>query len=194
MSDDDPTPGRDALLAALIDLERHIGEHGWDQPPRLFALVPTDDLIVAEPELAENLGLIGTAQGGHPGALTAVEQEHFSPTADLVADLTAVSWPPAVYGCAVSFERTFLPSGLEGDIPDDPEAAAAFVAGHDQREEVRVVIGADRGDHNHGVARLVSQPDELLGAEDLVPGLAEVLAHTLQGDVGPLVPDEEKLT
>lgn len=194
MTDDDPTPGRDALLAALIDLERHIGQHGWDQPPRLFALVPTDDLIAAEPELAETQGLVGTAQGGEPGALTAIEQEHFQPTTDLVADLTSITWPPAVYGCAVSFERTFLPSGSEGDIPDDPEEAAAYVAEHDKREDIRVVVGADRGDNSQGVARLVSQPDELLGAEDLVPGLAEVLAHTLQGENGPPVLDEEKLT
>ncbi|MCW2811438.1 MAG: hypothetical protein JWP61_1896, partial [Friedmanniella sp.] len=46
-------------------------------------------------------------------------------------------------------------------------------------QEIRVVVGVDRAGHRHGVARLKSQPDELLAAEDLVPGLATALAHTL---------------
>ena len=39
--------------------------------------------------------------------------------------------------------------------------------------------GVDRAGNRHGVARLASRPDELLGAQDLVPGLAAALAHTL---------------
>ncbi|GAA2108024.1 PPA1309 family protein [Microlunatus panaciterrae] len=171
--------GKDALIAALIDLERHIDQRGWDQPPRLFALVDTDSLIAAEPQLAESLGLRSSADTGLPGALTAVEQDDFSGGADLVGDLAGIAWPESVFGCAVSFVRTFLPTGFEADIPEDATAAAAYVAGHEKREEIRVVVGVDRADHRHGVARLVSQPGELLGAEDLVPGLAEVLAHTL---------------
>ena len=27
------------LIAVLLDIERHVGELGWDQPARLFALV-----------------------------------------------------------------------------------------------------------------------------------------------------------
>ncbi len=33
-------PVSDALVAALIEVERHVGRSGWDQPARLFALVP----------------------------------------------------------------------------------------------------------------------------------------------------------
>lgn len=171
--------GTDALIAALIELERHIGQTGWDQPPRLFALAGTDALIKAEPQLAETLGLIGTADGGQPDALTAIEQDHFQSSEDLLNDLAAVSWPDSVTGCAVSLERTFLSAQLEGEIPADPARAAAFVAEHPARQEIRVVVGVTRDGRQHGVARLVSQPNELLGATDLVPGLAEALAHTL---------------
>ena len=170
---------RDALVAALVDLERHVGAAGWDQPPRLFALVLTDVLAAAEPALAADLGLRTTAEGAPPGALTAIEQESFAATDDLVADLAALEWPDTVFGCAVSAERTFLPAGAEEQIPEDPEAAAAYVAAHPDRQEIRVVVGADRAGHRHGVARLVSVPDELLGGADLVPGLGEALAHTL---------------
>ena len=60
-----------ALRIALVETERHCGEAGWDQPSRLFALVPTDELSAAEPELAAELGITdGTAE-----VFTPVEQE-----------------------------------------------------------------------------------------------------------------------
>ena len=45
------------LIACLMDIERHVSTAGWDQPARLFALVPTDELVRSEPELAQNLSL-----------------------------------------------------------------------------------------------------------------------------------------
>src|SRR4051794_10595618 len=32
-------PVTDALTRAVLETERHVAEGGWDQPPRLFALV-----------------------------------------------------------------------------------------------------------------------------------------------------------
>lgn len=170
---------QDALIAALMDLERHVSTSGWDQRARLFALVHTDDVIGAEPRLAAQLGLRSLADGAPVDTLTAIEQEEFAVEGDILADLTAIVWPDSVFGCAIALERTFLPAGAEGDLPDDVAAAADFVAQHPQRQDVRVVVAVDRDGHHHGVARLVSQPDELLGSADLVPGLAEALAHTL---------------
>jgi hypothetical protein len=172
-------PGQIALMAALLELERHIREGGWDQPPRLFALVPTDELIATEPELAVSLGLRGSSDGAPADGLTAIEQDGFSSGGDLFDDLAALEWPPSVFGCAVSVERTFLPPSAEDDIPDEPAAAAAFVAQHPERQDVRVLVAVDRAGHQHGVARLVSQPDELLAADNLVPGLVSALTHTL---------------
>lgn len=179
MTEDNGYDSSDALIAALMELERHVGEDGWDQAPRLFALVSTDAVIAAEPELAVQLGLRGSADGGHPDALTAIEQDHFRPGADLLADLSAIFWPDAVHGCALSLESTFLPADAEADIPDDPDEARQYVAAHELQQEMRVVVGVDRDQHRHGVARMRSQEDELIGAPDLVPGLTEALAHTL---------------
>lgn len=182
---------REALVAALVELEQHVGASGWDQPPRLFALVDTDTLVATEPDLAAHLGLQASTETGIAGALTSIEQEHFDPGDDIAGALQQMMWPPNVTGCAVSLERSFLPAGSEDDIPADPEAAAAFVAGHPGRQDVRVVVGAVRpgpghrvgvGEQrilSHGVARLVSRPDDLLGGAELVPGLAELVEHTL---------------
>ena len=169
----------DALVAALLELDRHVGRDGWDQPPRLFALVLTDLLAEAEPALSRRLGLRSTEAGGLPGALTAIEQDEFRSTGDLTRDLAGLEWPESVYGCALATVRLFLPAAYEAELPSEPGAAAAMVAAHPQRQELRVVVGADRAGNRHGVGRLASRPEELLGAPDLVPGLTSSLAHTL---------------
>jgi hypothetical protein len=169
----------DALVAALIELDRYVGRNGWDTPPRLFALVLSDVLAAAEPQLSAELRLHTTASGAASGALTAIEQEGFAGSGDLIGDLAQLEWPETVYGCAIAAVRMFLPADSEVELPDDPGAAAEAVASHPQRQEIRVVVGADRAGNRHGVARLAAQPNELLGAPDLVPGLAAALAHTL---------------
>lgn len=167
-------PTQDALIAALAEIERYVTNAGWDQPARLFALVPTAQLLEAEPALAAQLG------NPAPGALSAIEQEHFHAGDDLLGTLGQIGWPDQVAGCALALERTFLPMEFEDQLPEDADDAAEFVANHESRQDVRVVVGAVRGGMAHGLARLVSQPDDLLGAQDLVPGLAEALLHTLR--------------
>ena len=166
----------DALAAALMEIERHVAHGGWDQPARLFALVPTRELVAAEPSLAEQV----TNPDELPeGALSSIEQDGFHTGGDLVDDLERIAWPPTVHGCALAVERLFLPPHVEGDIPADLEEAAAFVAGHPERHDVRAVVGVTRAGSRFGVARLRSNPDDLLAADDLVPGLGEALTRTL---------------
>lgn len=177
------TPSAEALAAVLVELERHVGAAGWDQPARLFALVATDELIEAEPALAASLRLRSSAGSGVPDALTAVEQDQFTPTYDLLTDLSGIGWAAAVVGCAVAVERSMLSATAEADLPDDPDAAAAFVSNHPDRFDLRLVVGADRAGHAHGLGRLRSRPEDLLSAPDLVPDLATALASTLAVDV-----------
>ncbi|MBK8463040.1 MAG: hypothetical protein IPL36_08420 [Nigerium sp.] len=166
----------DALVAALIEIERHVGHGGWDQPARLFALVPTAELIAAEPTLAGQL----ERPGGLPeGALSSIEQEGFHSGDDLLDALARITWPATVHGCALAVERLFVPPHVENDIPDDPDAATSFVAAHPERRDVRVVVGVTREGDGYGLARLKSDPDDLLAAGDLVPGLGAALTHTL---------------
>jgi hypothetical protein len=164
----------EALLAALLEVERHVGKLGWDQPARLFALVRTAELIVAEPQLAEAL------QAATPDGLSSVEQDEFHAGADLGETLAAIVWPPAVAGCALSLERAFLPSEAEADLPSDPQAAAKVIADHPRRLDLRVVVGVMREGQHHGVARVRGEDGDLLSSADLVPALAAALAHTFE--------------
>ena len=79
-----PQPVTDPLSIAALDTERHVGSAGWDQPPRLFALVPTAELLTREPQLAARL----TVSDQIEGALTAIEQEDL-PETDSIESLLA---------------------------------------------------------------------------------------------------------
>lgn len=186
-------PSNDALIAALIELEHHVGRSGWDQPARLFALVRNDELIGAEPELAEHLGLRGTAEGFPEGALSSIEQEDFRSVgaaeegrtiseSGLPEVLARIMWPDAVSGCALALERSFLPAGFEADLPDDPVEAEQFVATHPQRQDLRLVAGVLRDGSTHALARLVQSPEDLLSGPELAPGVLSALAATLDHD------------
>lgn len=167
-------PVNDALVAALVEVERHVGRLGWDQPARLFALVPTAELIAAEPGLAEHLS------AGSPDGFSSIEQEDFRPGTELAETLARIAWPPTVAGCVLALERSFLPPDAEADLPEDPELAARAVAAHPRRLDLRVVVGVTRDGASHGVARVRGEDGDLLGGTDLVPALAAALAHTLE--------------
>ncbi len=172
----------EALLAGIIEVERYVGRAGWDQPARLFALVPTEQLLEVEPSLVDQLSATG------PDALSSVEQDDFHPGTDLMSALSQIYWPPTVAGCALSTERSFLTADLEAEIPDDPELAAEFVANHPKRQDLRVVAGAVRATDGtvltHCVARVASNPDDLLVGADMVPALVQAVAWTLQENEG----------
>jgi hypothetical protein len=173
-----PMPAaRLALLAAIAEVDRHLAEGGWDQPTRLYALVQTEDLLASEPNLAQTLGLTGTA-------LTPVEQE--SPPAGTPLDewLAQIGWPPEVAGCALSQEVLTLPPSVENDMPPDTDAAdaVAWAASHPLRREVRMLVGVLRDGSRTATLRVrgaADEPDDVVSGDDLVPRLAEALAATL---------------
>lgn len=170
-------PSAETLLGALVEIEGFVGRAGWDQPARLFALVPTDELLAAEPALADQLN----PNGQH--ALSSIEQDDFRSGTDPLSALAQIGWPPAVAGCALVMERSFLPAELEADVPSDPDSAAEYVAAHPGRCDLRVVAGALRNGSEepitHCVARLASNPEDLLVGADMVPALTQAVAWTL---------------
>lgn len=171
------SPALEALQAALVEIERHVAASGWDQPARLFALVRTQALVDSEPSLADQL--IVTA----PDALSSVEQDDFHAGQDLMETLARIVWPATVDGCALSCERTFLPAAFEADVPADTDQAAQFVSEHPLRQDIRLVSGVLRTGERFSIARLVSDPAELLGGQDLVPQLSDALVTTFEPDM-----------
>jgi hypothetical protein len=181
-AEDQPTelkPAADlALRAAVLELEQHAAESGWDQPARLFALVPTDELVANEPALAEMLGFEPGAD--LRGSITPIEQDELPPEASLEELLLQMAWPEEVHGTAVVVERLVLPPSV-GELPADPSAAQELAATHPDREEVRMVAGATRTGSTYCALRLRSHDDDfaVLEGPDLVPALLELLLGTL---------------
>jgi hypothetical protein len=167
-----------ALAAAVLEIERHAAELGWDQPARLFALVDTSRLVDREPHLA---GSVGDAE------LTPVEQDGLATGRPLEDQLATISWPETVDGCAAMVERFVLPPDVEAELPDEPDAVASYVASHPDRQEVRIVAGALRSGASFCALRLRAHDDDesVLGCEDLVPALLELVRGTLEGEDAP---------
>ena len=178
----DPT-----LRGAVLELEQHAAQAGWDQPAQLFALVPAGDLLAQDPQMA---ALVGLGPDTHPDVLVTVEQGELPPEVPLEELLAQIEWPDEVRGAAVVVERLVLPPSA-GEVPEDPDEAAAFAAAHPEREEVRIIAAARRpvegwpDGSTYAAMRLRSRDEDfaVLEAPDLVPGLLELLSSTL--GVGP---------
>lgn len=170
----------DAVLAAAVrEIEQHVAEDGWDRPARLYALVPTADLLAREPGLAAAMGIDDATAAG---SLTPVEQDHTPVDRSLEETLERIMWPAEVFGCAAVVERFVLPPDADEHIPDDPEQAEEFAASHPDRQEVRIVAAATREGSTHCALRFRSHDDPLavLESPDLVPALLELLQSTLE--------------
>jgi hypothetical protein len=168
-----------ALQAAVREIEAHASEAGWDQPARLYALVPTSDLLAREPGLAAAMGLDEVAAAG---SLTPVEQDDVPVDKPLESVLGQIMWPAEVFGCAAVVERLVLPPTADGQLPEDPGAAERYAADHPDHQDVRIVAGATREGATYCALRLRSHDDafSVLESPDLVPALLDLLASTLE--------------
>jgi len=162
---------------ATLEVERHVAAGGWDQPPRLFALVRTGELIAARPSLADQLG--------SPDSFTPIEQEDLDPRRSIEELLPTIMWPETVHGCAVAMERVMLPPEAQESLPEDPAELARVAAEHPQRQEVRIVAAVLRDGAAHSTvrARLRDAASDaeatLLEGPELVPALTRMLAASM---------------
>lgn len=160
-----------ALQQVVLELERDASAYGWDRPPRLYALVPTSDLLEREPQLR-------LALADRSGELTAIEQEEVPVDQPLEAFLTGIAWPAEVVGAAVVIERLIVPQ--DADAPEDQESLAAWAADHPGKQDVRMVAGVLRDGSRYCALRLRSHDDDqsVITGSDVVPALIDVLAST----------------
>jgi hypothetical protein len=181
---DDPAPPTPALpedpalAAAVLEIEAHVAQDGWDQPARLYALVETAALVAQEPALAAAMSIDGP---GDEGSFTPIEQEGLPPGQTLEEALHSIAWPDSVAGCAAVIERLVLPPGTDDDIPEDPTSAELFAREHPDRQEVRMVAGVTRAGASYCALRLRAHDDEqsVVNGTELVPGLLELLHATM---------------
>jgi hypothetical protein len=193
---DDPT--QQSLARCIREVAEFVDAQGWDGPPQIFALVPTAELVAAEPALLDQLD--------DEHALTPIAQEAFpdhiegdSPALDEF--LATTSWPPAVSGCVLAQQIVVLPPDAESDLDDalapllaDPEAADQAgrdaAAAHPDRRDARLFAGVLRDGTSLCLMQLrpldeeeddfAAAEPELLSYPDLAPNLVEALYATLE--------------
>ena len=162
------------LEALVREVEEHVGNAGWDQPARLFALIPTAALIAANPQTAQELGITGDLP------LTSVEQELDSHT-NLEELLGTIAWPQDVQGAILVLERIVLPPAAESDLPTDTESELIdAAASHPERRDVRIVSAVLRSGQNLNALRHRTHDETtaVAVAPDLVSRLNEALLAT----------------
>ena len=164
------------LQETLVEIERHVAGSGWDQPPQLFALARTAELVAREPDFAARLGLDLDRLPAE--ALTPVEQDPL-PDGPLDESLAQVGWPREVAGCALVQEVVMLPPEVEETMPRHAEVLD-WVGGHPDRREARLAVAVLRDGSRACTVRMRGQDEEeLLVGPDLAPALADALAATL---------------
>lgn len=171
-----PLASQPPLTAVAADTERHVARAGWDQAPRMFALVRNHLLLTREPSMAEHL------RDADPRGYTAVEQEGLPRTSDLASLLGRVAWPEEVSGVALAVERIVVPPEVERDLPLDRDEAASALVEHPGRKDVRLLVAVTRAgesvcllrqrDHDHD--------DAVAVGADIAPGLVHALSTTLE--------------
>ncbi|WP_146951538.1 PPA1309 family protein [Cellulomonas soli] len=176
------SPQQRALADAVREIEHHVAAAGWDAPVRVFALVRTQAALEASPSLADQLSTqVLAAARAEPWHLTSIEQEGLPAAEDLESLLAALSWPATVDGTAVTVERVVLPPHAEAAMPQDPDAALAYLMGHPERTDVRIAVGVLRDGTSWCAlrARTNDSDDEVGHGPDLVPGLVQAVRATL---------------
>jgi hypothetical protein len=175
-----PASPAQQLSAVAREVEDFVSTAGWDQPPQLFALVPTAELVEREPELA---GQVDPAAPLTPVAQDALADE------DLADTLAGIMWPEAVHGCALAQEILVLPPEAEaelpaGDSPGDPETMRRIAAAHPDRREARLVAAVLRDGTAACVLRLRGDADgsgdQIVEHPELAPNLTGALLSTLR--------------
>jgi hypothetical protein len=181
------------LPAVAHEVEDFLAGTGWDQPPQLFALVPTAALVAAEPELAQRLP--------STDGLTPVAQEPLD-TEDLADTLDTICWPDGVTGCALAQEIVVLPPGAEQELdrvvsvaetsPDSAELNRVVVRlaqQHPDRRDARLVVAVLRAGSYCCLLRLRGStdpngdhPDELVEHPDLAPNMVNALLRTFESE------------
>ena len=177
-----PFPPSAALPQVIREVEDFAATAGWDQPPQLFALVATADLLARQPELD---GQVDTAS-----SLTPVAQEPL-PGDDIAETLAGIVWPETVTGCALVQEIVVLPPDAEAELVDesgtgqDADAARMrrIAMEHPRRREARLVAGVLRDGSAACVLRVrgdQESPDEIVEHPELAPNLVDALRETLR--------------
>lgn len=171
-----------ALNKAMMEAVEFVHAEGWDQPPTLFGLVPTELLVdqLGELDLLDD--------GGASSPLTLVVQdlpESIDAGSDELADYVArVAWPQTVEGVILAQEIIFRDTAEDVDSSPRPARLFSGVLRDDDIEQTLLQIRPTEDELEE--RGLFAQDDiEWRGGPGVAPVVIAALRHSLAQD-----PDE----
>ena len=174
-----PQPVADPLSIAALDTERHVAAAGWDQNPRLFALVPTADLVEREPQLR---GRAGPRRPRRRRAARRSSRRTCRATSSSSPCSAGIAWPETVAGAALAVERIVVPPEAERDLPENPSRRSTPSPPTPTGSDVRLLVAVTRDGQSRCLLRQRAHDsdDQVALGDDIAPGLVHALRATLQ--------------
>src|ERR1700754_4414732 len=102
-----PSPSSASLPQVVREVEDFAASAGWDQPPQLFALLATADLLARQPPLDGQVGVASSLAPVTPEPL---------PGDDIAETLAGIVWRETVTGCALVQEIVVLELDAEAEL------------------------------------------------------------------------------
>lgn len=162
-----------ALNKAMTEAVEFVHAEGWDAPPSLFALVPTQLLVDELTQLADD---------ATHAPLTLVVQElpeHIRPGSDELADyVSRVAWPEQVEGVVLAQEIVFRDTSAGPDAAPRP---ARLFSGVLRGEDIEQTLLQMRLTEEELEERGMFAQDEieLRGGPNVAPNVTAALRYSL---------------
>lgn len=167
-----------ALNKAMMEAVDFVHAEGWDAPPTLFGLVPTQ-LLVDE---------LGTLDDSSPLTLVVQElPENILPGSEELGEyVTRLAWPREVEGVILAQEILFRDASAPADA--EPRPARLF-SGVLRTEDIdQTLLQMRLTDEELEERGPFAQDDiELRGGPDVAPGVIAALRYGLEQDPDDLV-------
>ena len=165
------------LNAALREAVDFVHAEGWDNPATLFGLVPHElvaDVVVDSDAPTNPLALV--VQEDLPDDLPPGSEE-------LGSYVATIRWPEPVVGAILAQEIVFVNSAPGAD--QEPRQARLFsgvLAGEDGSGAERTLIQLRPTEQDLEDDPFAQDKIELLGGEDIAPGVVATLRATFEDD------------
>ena len=167
-----------ALNKAMMEAVEFVHAEGWDAPPTLFGLVPTQLLVDELVDLDDS------------APLTLVVQdlpEHILPGSEELGEyVSRIAWPREVEGVILAQEIVFKDASAGEDAPPRPARLFSGVLRDEDTEQTLLQLRLTEEELEERGA--FAQDDiELRGGPGVAPGVVAALRYGLEQDPDELV-------
>lgn len=166
------------LNAALREAVDFVHAEGWDRPATLFALVPHSlvvDALGNSVDEAESNSLALVVQEGIP--------EHIEPGSEELGEFIAtIRWPRHVVGAILAQEISFVNAAEGPGAPPRPARLFSGVLDDAGSGAQRSLVQLRPSESDLDADPFAQDKIELLGGDDIAPGVLATLRATFEAD------------